>query len=241
MAGYRLLLDDTANTLIRRARGFRNLVVAVVLVAFGAVAGAVALLSLRPLVILSLLGPAYVVFLWHDNRVLADWRRSLADAWQRREIDFSAFRQALGANQALPSATVQGMLATLPLARDLTVEQGWSAGTRAAIAQALEVRDSGHTESLAGRGAGVTSVTLAMVFAILFRTWLPLFGCALVPVLILLCAWSRRRRMSRAVTRIAGLLQVGDCAIDQYREGLAALDWGAGAGCDKVRLLDLGV
>jgi hypothetical protein len=240
MSDYRRLLDLTSDTLVRRSRGFRNLVVGVVAIGLCACIGALVVLSLRPLSILLLLVPAHALFVWRDNRILADWRLVLADAWQGRTIDFSAFAQALKANKALPPATVAGMLDTLPTAGDLAAERRLSAGTRAAIVQAMRVRDTCHTGSLACRAAGLVCIPLAIVSALLLRSALPLLAGAAVPALAWACVWSRRSRLNRAVGRILGLLGAADCNVLQYRECLTALAWGRDARQDRGRLIDLG-
>jgi prepilin signal peptidase PulO-like enzyme (type II secretory pathway) len=224
VSDYRTLLDCTSEVLAVRAERFRNLVISVAVVTLLSVAGAATLLSLRPLSGLLLLVPAYGTFLWRDSWVLERWRAQLGDAWAREGIDFRGFRQALKANPVLPPGSVQGMLATLPEAGDLSSEQAVEAGTRQAVVVALGARDDCHTSALACRAAAYAIGAGAVVAAIVLWAWAPLLALGLVPVLAIGCGWRRGRRMTRAVQTLQGLRARRDFDLERYRAIVGALD-----------------
>ncbi len=239
MSDYRILLDYTSEILGTRARGFRNLVAGFSVIALLSVGGAAALMNPRPMSGLLLLVPAYGMFLWRDSWILGRWRAQLAEAWVRGGIEFRGLRQALKANPVLPQGSVQGMLATLPEAGDLSSEQAVEAGTRQAVVAALGARDDGHTSALACRAAGYGIVAGAVVAAVVLRAWAPFLALGLVPVLAIGCGWRRRRRMRRAIEMLAGLRARSDFDPERYRAILGALDGPGLSARERERLAGL--
>jgi hypothetical protein len=140
MSAYRPAIDHTAQTIQRRARYFRNLVVVVVLIGLVSLAGAALQRSFAPLAGSLVVIPTCAAFFLLDHRLLDQWRNWLLRAWTTGEIDLAAFRAAIRANPALPRDTMEGMLATLPSSDDLVAERGIGVSTRQAVAAELTSR-----------------------------------------------------------------------------------------------------
>ena len=236
MSGYRIAIDRTSRTLISRAQGFRNLVIAFGVTGLGSVGSMVGLRDLGPALALLLLGPLFGAFLWRDGVILGRWRAQLGEAWIRCEIDFSALSQALAANPTLPQTTVQGMLETLPTTRDLLDEQAVSVSTREAIIHAVAARDGIESAKLASLIVVLASTTIAGILASLIGAWYPLLALAYLPVALLTFRWARRRRLDAAIQKIQVLRQRADFSGAQYLEMLAKLPWGRSSRDDKARL-----
>src|SRR5690349_2787902 len=129
MSAYRVGIELTMRTIERRARYYRNQVIAVALLILVDAGWALAARSVLPLLAILLLVPICGLFLGADHRALNDWRSALLEAWSRRDLDFTAFRDAIRAHPALPPDTAEAMLATLPIVGDLAAEHRISAPT----------------------------------------------------------------------------------------------------------------
>ncbi len=134
MSAYRIAIDQTTKMIDNRARYFRNLVVAVVVLTLGSLGWAAVTWTFLPLSGLLLLLPLCGRFFFLDAKLLNDWRSQLLDAWVKNDIEFRGFCDAVSAIPTLPKNTIQSMLATLPSAGDLAAEQRISSSTREATA-----------------------------------------------------------------------------------------------------------
>jgi hypothetical protein len=239
MSDYRLALDCTAQALHERARSFRYLIVAFVATGLFSIGAAIALFSLKPASALLLLAPLFHAFLWRDRVILRRWRRHLGVAWAARRIDYAALVQALAANPSLPQSTVQGMLGTLPAVGDLRTEQAVSTSTREAIVETVAVRDDGDVAALAAWTLALAVGSVAVVVAVLGGEWNPLLGLVVVPSMLALPTWFRRRRLRLAEIRLGRLHASPGSDRLQYREMLGTLAWEPSMRADKARLMNL--
>src|SRR5262249_47754617 len=155
---------------------FRNQVVTVVAISVLVVVAALAARWAFALWGWLFLVPACGLFFHADSRLLDAWRLELLTAWVACELDFAAFREAIRANPALPKATTEGMLATLPSVGGLVAEQKVLTPTRQAIAASSFALHGAKADALllntiaSGIIVGVVLVTLWM------REWILLLG-----------------------------------------------------------------
>ena len=82
MSIYRLAIDHTAQTIDRRAKFFRNLVVAVTFVGLGSTLWAGIARSWFPLAGIFLLVPFCGLYLFVDGKLLKQWRHEFFSAWE---------------------------------------------------------------------------------------------------------------------------------------------------------------
>ena len=123
MFSYRAAIDQTTQTIDRRAKPFRNLIVAVTFVGLGSILWAGIAWSWLPLAGIFLLVPFCGLYLFVDGKLLNQWRHELFAHWEKGELDFRALYDAVTAISTLPKNTVESMLETLPSAGDLVTEQ----------------------------------------------------------------------------------------------------------------------
>jgi hypothetical protein len=145
---YRAAIDATTSTLVRRARNYRLLILAVACGTCAAPMWALIARSLPPLLLWVLVIVIVGVFFCIDASCLSSWRTQLLRPWERRELDFAALNAAIRAIPGLPGETVAAMLASLPQSADLAQERQWSVTERGQIAAALAGRDRRHATSL---------------------------------------------------------------------------------------------
>lgn len=145
---YRAAIDATTSTLVRRARNYRFLILAVACGTCAAPMWALIAKSLAPLLLWIMVIVIVGVFFCIDASCLSRWRTQLLGPWQRRELDFAALSAAIRAIPGLPGETVAAMLASLPQPADLAQERQWSVTERGQMATALAVRDRRHAVSL---------------------------------------------------------------------------------------------
>jgi hypothetical protein len=200
MTAYRSAIDETRLAIERRGRYFRNQVVVVVLVGVLSSIWALLARSTPPLTGLALLVPICGAFFFADHRVVDHWRSRLLSGWVVRDLEITALRLALRSHPALPKATIEGMLATLPAAQDLTAEQRISTPTRRAIAASAVASFRSQSDTLALKTGAAALTGGALIGAVVLGRLEPLgilAGLVAVPVI----GVSTRRRRSEESQR----------------------------------------
>jgi hypothetical protein len=150
-------INATLRALEDRGRFFRNLIVAVVMVAGTSVLFAVVLLRWTPLCGFILVIPLVGGFLILDNRRAGCWRSEILQMFRTEAFDYSLFKKTMTGFHHLPPRTVQSMLATLPEQVD-------------SQANALEGGKTGSFEAAARRHEQkvlVTTLLLTLTFSVL--------------------------------------------------------------------------
>jgi hypothetical protein len=203
MSVYRILIDETTHVLQRRARYYRDLIVAVVLV--GLVAGVWSLVARSPAPLLGLVlaVPLSGLFIFLDHKVLEGWCTRLLEVWSTRELDLSAFAAAIRANPALPKETTEGMLATLPLAGSLVEEQRMTIATRQAVAAKALERHRSISEVVILKTLVASVSAAALIVAVGTHQTRPLALLATVAVVPVMRIGMKRRRAAESECRIA--------------------------------------
>jgi hypothetical protein len=185
MSPYRIAIDRTTQTIDHRAKCYRNLIVAVVLVFLGSIVFAIAIPSIKPLAALVLILPICGTFFLLDSRLVARWRFELLDSWKKRDIDLVNFCSTITSIPTLPEGTIAGMLATLPVENDVGEERGISAGTRVAVGDALTTIHACRTDRIAFKLMVVGAISVGAILAAGASTWWPLlFSMGLLPTVM---------------------------------------------------------
>jgi hypothetical protein len=222
-SAYRAAIEATTRVIERRARYFRNQVVAVLLLGVASLAWALAARSWLGLAALLFLIPACGAFLVADARRLDDWRSAVLASWVRREIDLAAFRDAICAHPALPKETTNAMLATLPQAGDLASEQRILTPTRRAAASASQAAHRGRVDALV-LNVAVSAIATGVVAAALWtHNWTPLLGLTTLALRPLAGAALRRRRLTARATDVAACRRQPEFQEAEYERLLPSL------------------
>ena len=200
---YRAIIQLTTQSIQHRARQYRNLVIAVVIVGGACACGALLSRSLVPLVGLTLLLPICGGFLAVDAMVVERWRSVVLRDWTARSIDITALRAAIRANPVLPRMTTEGMLTTLPVFRDLVEEQRLSHPSREALAAGLVSTWRAASDSIALKTAASSLAALVLITAVASRSWTPVWGLVALAALPMVRGWLLRRRLDFQVTPTA--------------------------------------
>jgi len=79
----------------RRAKHFRNLIVAVTIVGLGSIFWAGIAWSWLPLAGIFLLVPFCGLYLFNDEKLLNQWQHELFAHWEKGELDFRALDEAV--------------------------------------------------------------------------------------------------------------------------------------------------
>jgi hypothetical protein len=237
VSAYRVAIDQTTRAIDRRAKYYRNLIVTVVSICVGSLGWSIATRSLSPLSGFLLLFPVCGLYFFIDAKLLHDWRSKLLEGWIRGELDFRAFRQAVGANPSLPKDTLQGMLATLPESGDLITEQGVSPGTRSAVSAVATTMHACQSDATAIRVAGIAIAVFSSVLALLLWTWHPLLGMLAFLSLPLLRRWLKLCRLRGLGERILAARHKSDFNQNQYMVLLNNLNWDPISSSERGHLL----
>ena len=237
MSPYRVAINRTTDTIDRRARYFRNLVVAVVAVSLGSLACAALIRRPAALAGLLLLLPLCGLFFFLDAKILDAWRSPILHAWVKKEIDFYAFRDAINAVPKLPKETLGGMLATLPSPPDLAAEQRVSSSTRQGVAAVVTSVQSLQSDAVAWKTAAAAMWSGAVILALATGRWEPLLGL-LAPISLPVLAKPLKVRRMKALK--AGTLAARaqpDFSYDDYRELVGRLPWSPISESERERFL----
>jgi hypothetical protein len=207
---YAQAMDATRSAVTRRARHYRNLVMAVALGLLCAVLAAALLRSARPLWALALLPLIVMAFHVADARTLRRWRAPALQHWMRGELRLDLLRHTLRQVPNMPPQTLEGMLETLP------ADPGtpFSLPARAALAQAQEELARVATRQLCARAVA----WLLLCSGAALASWgLPAAGLALaaLALLTIALAWLHARgQLARCRASLARALSEAGCDSD---------------------------
>ena len=225
MSTYHTAIDQTTTTLDQRAKHFRNLIVAVTFVGLGSILWAGLTWSWLPLSGTFLLMPFCGLYLFYDERLLNKWRQALLSAWDRGEIDLSAFHDAMISISTLPTNSIQSMLATLPHAGDIVTEQGISSSTRKAASAVITTIDCCRSDLLAYKTAGFTVIGTSIIVAIAYSKSQPLFGVFAVGLIFFMQKYSKKRRLNHAIGKIQTAQQEADFNLQKFTNVIDSIQW----------------
>jgi hypothetical protein len=181
--------------------------------------------ELVTLAALALLLPVCGIYFFLDNRLLNGWRSKLFESWVKGELDFEVLRQTVAGLTMLPKDTLQSMLATLPSAGGILVEQGVSASTREAIASLFMNINACRSDLIAIKVAGYTVAAGALIAAIVFWKWQPILGLAVIALVPITRNLLCHLRLRSARKKILTIKQHPDFNTEKYEEIVAAMDW----------------
>jgi 4-amino-4-deoxy-L-arabinose transferase-like glycosyltransferase len=226
----------TTQTIDIRAKRFRNLVIAVVLVALGSVLWAGIQWSWSPLAGLLALVPLCGAFLYQDTCLVNRWRQQLLDYWTQERLDLDCFRSAVSAVRLLPAGTLQAMLQTLPTGKELHTSEDISPCARKAIALTLRAIHGCQADRTIGSTVAGTVGLAALAGALLQGSWLPLSGLAAVLPILGAGKCMQSFRWWRWKRQIRGLPQQG-LSPETLADLVARLDWSPVSEKKKAGLL----
>jgi hypothetical protein len=193
MSPYRAAIERTTATIENRARYFRNLVIAVVVLCLATAVWAVVMRAPAALPGLLFLAPLAGSFFFADSGLLEQWRAELLAGWVRRDLDFAALRAALASTPTLPKQTVLAMLATLPDLGELASEQRISTPTRATVAEVSGAIQRRNRSLLGVRIVASAIAVSGVVASVLASSSIPLFGLIALGLLPVASVYIRRR------------------------------------------------
>jgi hypothetical protein len=106
-------VDATLQTIERRTRLYRNLVVCISVLSIISILLSIILLSWVPAYGLALLAPLTGAFLYIDSRRVRRWRAGIIDMW-RFGLSLKEFERTITSLRYVPHHSLKGMLSTLP-------------------------------------------------------------------------------------------------------------------------------
>jgi hypothetical protein len=195
---YRAAIALTAETVHRRSRAYRALIIAVVILVAVAIVGALVTRSLRWTVAMLALFPMSAFFFMVDGLLVELWRRRVLQLWVDEAVDLPSFRTAMSAASALPTRTVRAMLDTLPVVEIQTRTEAATASKRL-LASMVRAQNAFETyDSIATAGMLALSMT-AVIGAAATGSWSPMLIIVAAPLLLIASRALARRalRMSR--------------------------------------------
>jgi hypothetical protein len=223
MSAYRVAIHQTVQTLERRAKYFRNQVIAVVIIVLVAVLSACITRSFTPLAGVLLVLPTCGFFFLADTRLVNRWQSEIIANWASGGLDVAALRDAVRACPALPRDTVEGMLATLPSVGHLVAEQRILPPTRQAAATLIRSVCQRREESLLFTVLAAAVASAALLIALWSNTWTPLLGIAALTLYSPINASLTRRRRRAMNAEVEILRHQAGFSEEGYGELLADL------------------
>ena len=225
LSTYRIAIDHTTQTIDRRAKHYRNLIVVVTFVGLGSILGAGIAWSWLPLAGILLLVPFCGLYFFIDEKLLNQWRHGLFSDWEKGELDFRALYEAVTSISTLPKNTVESMLETLPSAGDLVTEQSISTNTRHAIAAVVSAIHACRSDHIAFKAAGYSIAGGVLIATVLFWMWQPILGLFAVTLVLLLRRWVKTQRLKGARERIINAQQKPNFNLEKFLEIVSKIHW----------------
>lgn len=225
MSSYRVAIDHTTQTIDRRAKHYRNLIVAVTFVSLGSILWAGITWSWLRLAGILLLVPFCGLYFFIDGKLLNQWRHELLAGWEKGDIDFRALYDAVTPISTLPKNTVESMLETLPSAGDLVTEQSISSSTRKAITAVVTTIHACRSDYLGFKTAGYTIAGGVFIVGTTLWMWQPLLGIFTVGLVLLLRKWLTKRRLKGARERIMTAQREPDFNLKKFLEIVSVIHW----------------
>ena len=225
MSPYRTLINDTIDTINRRARFYRNLVIAISLTGLASIGSAIGLWTFAPLTCLFLIFPLSGTFYLCDAVVVDGWRKRVLRQWTLREIDLSALNSAIRAHPSLPKGTLEGMLATLPAAGDFTTEHSISAKTREATTAIISAIHTCRADSLTMKLVAATVIALTITAASFLRDWHALAFVGAIAILPGIGIALRQLRLKKLASKTHILQTATEFDKKAFERLLSGLDW----------------
>jgi len=173
---YDKAINETKNTISKRAKNYRSLVIIVVIIGLGSVIWLLISLSLTSLSNLLLLIPACGLFFLLDTKLLNKWRSNILDTWSTGEIDLFAFNEAVKAIPNLPKNSATAMLSSLPISINMIEEHNISTVTRSMMANTINTSYKLYIQKLIIKLAGISIVVISILLAVFLSSWLPLIS-----------------------------------------------------------------
>jgi uncharacterized membrane protein len=234
---YRNLIDLTIETITKRARYYRNLVVAVVIAGLGSFVAAIIAKSWFPLTVLLLFFPVCGIYFFFDGRQLQVWRSSIFSQWVKGEAELCYFHDAVSAVPTLPKFTLQSMLETLPSLGDILTEQSLTLQIREAVADTVNCLHSGRSAVIVLKTVGWSISGCSLAIAITQKAWQPLVGVAVVGVLLVLWPWLKLYFLKRLLSKLDTSRHESNFDTDTYVMIVGSLEWSPFSEADKDRYL----
>ena len=107
-------IELTKKTLQKRALYYRNLVIIVSLLLVITPISALISLSWQPLIAWLFIPLSYTLFLYTEQKKLADWQLTILTYWQEEQLKLHFLAQSLLHLPIFPENTIQSMVALLP-------------------------------------------------------------------------------------------------------------------------------
>lgn len=213
-----MAIDLTTQTIDKRARYYRHLVVAVVTVGFISIGLALVIGAFLPLLGLLLLFPMCALYFIMDANVLNQWRARLFEQWIQKEIAFSGFLVALKAIPYLPKETLDVMLTSLPFFSNMSAEQAISSTTREAVAANIQLNHVMQVDAMVFKLLYFSLVITLIISAAVLSLWQPLLGIIIMLTFPTLQGLIKRRRMNALVGNAINFQQKPDFDLETYQQ-----------------------
>jgi hypothetical protein len=111
---YEDAINLTKNTIQKRARSYRNMVVVLSLLLLLAIIASLWFWSLIPLAYLLFFWPVYSLFLLSDQLKIYTWKKAILSAWQVQQIELGIAHTTIKSLPYIPAPTIDTLFATLP-------------------------------------------------------------------------------------------------------------------------------
>ena len=211
---YAELIDSARDTIVQRARLYKRLVIGVSLGSLLVIGLALGLRSLLPLLGWLLLPTLVLLHRGLDLRAVHRWRMQAVQRWADGRVQLDLLARTLRSVPALPAATVEGMLESLPPWRTPAPPES----IRHACAQAQQRLGLAAETALQLRALAWTVAASAVVLA--WRTGQLPWLAGLPLALLLPAAWRAwaRRRLRQALEPLRA-------PADSAGQRLAELNW----------------
>jgi hypothetical protein len=236
---FREAMSFTTQAIEMRMKWFRNLIIGVVVVALSSLILAFIQFSFRPLWGLVLLVPLCGVFLYLDSRIVNLWQERILQMWVQGDLDLTIFYNSMSTIRMFPHRMFQGMLKTLLINNQSIDSRNLNQEVKKSLVHTIQTISRCQNNKIVFFSLAYTFALISMAMAEMLKSWLPLFGLLLVPLLLGMNNWSNSLKLRHLRRHFLEMNRQEKEKFKYFFEAASQLDWGSILEKKKVQLLSI--
>ena len=234
---FKEAMSLTTQAIEKRVKWFRNLIISVVAVALTSLILALIQLSWQPLMGLILFVPLCGVFLYLDSHLVNHWQERILQMWVQGDLDLTIFYNSMLTIRMFPQRMFQGMLKTLLINNQFIDSGNLNQEVKKSLVHTIQTISCCQNHKIVFFSLAYTFALICIAMAGILKSWLPLFGILLVPLLLGMSNWFNSLKLRHLRRHFLEINRQEKEKFKYFIEAVSQLDWGSIPEKKKAQLL----
>jgi len=226
-SSFKEALNLTTQVIEVRVKWFRNLIICVVVVALASLILALIQFSWQPLLGLILLVPLCGSFLYLDSHLVNHWQERILQMWVQEDLDLTIFYNSMSTIRMFPQRMFQGMLKTLLINNQSIDSRNLNQEVKKSLVHTIQTISRCQNHKIVFFSFAYTFALISMALAGMLKSWLPLFGLLLFPLLLGISNWSNSLELQHLRRHFLEMNRQEKEKFKYFFEAASQLDWGS--------------